>query len=328
MHFIDRSVVEKILTPKLCLKLSQSAFSLISQGKVKQTLRSVIASDNGCLMGTMPAYITEGPYEGFGLKTVKVDFSKYKNRTSHEGYILLYDAPSKGEMALVDAASITELRTAAASALATDILAPPDSDHLAILGTGTQAKKHVQMMMEIRPIQHVSIWGRNKTNVEAFASWCRTQCNLPFTIAKTPAEAVSSADIVCTVTASKEAFLLADDLPKYCHINAIGASALGFQELAPDIYATTQLYVDSKEAVWNSSTCLIQAKLNGFLDPNNMGTEIGELLVSVKKPEIIKKRRTLFKSVGLAVQDLVFAREIINRINNLKTSSLPSNYKE
>ena len=323
MHIIDRSIVEQILTPQLCLKLSASAFSLVSRGKVKQTLRSVIPSDDGRLMGTMPAYITEGSFKGFGLKTVKVDFN-YKNKfTSHEGYIFLYDSPNEGEMALVDAASVTELRTAAASALATSILTPKNVNQLAVLGTGIQAKMHVKMMQEIRPIKHIHIWGRNEKNVETFASWCHTQCNLPFTIAATPAEAVSKADIICTVTASQNVILQAEDLPENCHINAVGSSALGFQELAPNIYSIVELYVDSKEAVWDSSSCLIQAKQKGLIALDNLGTEIGELLTFSSRNEFKTPKRTLFKSVGLAVQDLVFAREIINQIHRpTHTSSI------
>ncbi|WP_038903919.1 ornithine cyclodeaminase family protein [Dickeya zeae] len=311
MQFISRKQVEQALSPSTCLQLSRDAFALVSRGKVKQALRSVISSEQGCLMGTMPAYIEEGPYAGFGLKTVKVDFSHNNQRTSHEGCILLYDASNKGDMVLVDAASVTELRTAAASALATDILAPQNASHLAILGTGVQAKKHVQMLMTIRPFRHISIWGRSETGASAFADWCRQYLRLPVTVAMTPAQAISNADIICTVTASKEPFLHSHDLPDRCHINAVGASAPSFQELGSNIYAEVELYVDCKDAVWNSSTCLQQAKQQGFISQDNMGTEIGELLTSEIPPTARKLQKTLFKSVGLAVQDLVFARAVV-----------------
>ncbi|ADP12945.1 ornithine cyclodeaminase-like protein [Erwinia sp. Ejp617] len=314
MQFIGRKLVEQALSPAKSLQLSRDAFALMSQGKVRQTLRSVIASDDGSLMGTMPACITEGPYAGFGLKTVKVDFSHAHRRTSHEGCILLYDASEEGDMVLVDAASVTELRTAAASALATDILAPRDASRLAILGTGVQARKHFLMLRAVRPIVHLTIWGRSEAGASAFANWCRQQSGLPVTIASTPAQAVSDADIICTVTASKEAFLHATDLPDRCHINAVGASAPGFQEISPEVYTAVELYVDSREAVWSASTCMMQAREQGFLPQRNVGIEPGEWLMTdthtAPRPE-----RTLFKSVGLAVQDLVFAREIVNHTN-------------
>ncbi len=322
MEFISRKQVEQALSPSKCIQLSRDAFALVSEGKVKQSLRSVIACEQGSLMGTMPAYIEAGPYAGFGLKTVKVDFARSEQRTSHEGCILLYDAFDKGDLALIDAASITELRTAAASALATDILAPKNASRLAILGTGVQAKKHAQMMIEIRPIQHISVWGRSERGAVAFADWSLQHLGLPVTIARTPAQAISNAEIICTVTASKEAFLHSKDLPALCHINAVGASALGFQEIGPDIYAKVELFVDSRDAVWNSSSCLLQAKQQGFLLQDHMGVEIGELLKSDIQPTSSHPLRTLFKSVGLAVQDLVFAREVVAQIKTSMNNAI------
>jgi ornithine cyclodeaminase len=167
------------------------------------------------------------------------------------------------------------------------------------------------MMMAVRPIRHIVIWGRSETATSSFASWCRQQLKLPVTVASTPAQAITDADIICTVTASKEAFLHSSDLPTRCHINAVGASAPGFQEISPEVYADLELYVDSREAAWGASTCLQQAKQRGFLSQDNMGTELGELITSNRLLAAPKSQRTLFKSVGLAVQDLVFARAIV-----------------
>jgi len=311
MQFIHREQVEQILSSATCLQLSREAFTLMSRGKVKQTLRSVIASEQGSLMGTMPAYIEDGPYAGFGLKTVRVDFNHHNQSTSHEGCILLYDATDEGGIVLVDAASVTELRTAAASALATDLLAHQNASHLAILGTGVQARKHVQMIMAVRAITYISVWGRSRAGAAQFAAWCQHYSGLPVTVAETPAQAIAQADIICTVTAAKAPFLRASDLPARCHINAVGASAPGFQEVAPDIYTAVNLYLDSREAVWNASSCLLKAKQQGLLLQDASGTEIGTLLTSGDRPDLPVSQRTLFKSVGLAVQDLVFARAIV-----------------
>ncbi|HBV39714.1 MAG TPA: Cro/Cl family transcriptional regulator, partial [Erwinia sp.] len=235
MRYFDRESVEQTLSPEIALQLSYEAFALVSQGKIEQTLRSVIAADDGRLMGTMPAYIKTGPYAGFGLKTVKVDFSQ-PGHASHEGAILLYDASANGEMAVVDAGAITELRTAAASALATKLLSPPDASHLAMLGTGVQARRHLEMLLTVRPIRRITLWGRNRENTARLADWC-SGYNLKVTLADTPAQAVREAEIICTVTAAKAPFLHRQDLPPRCHINAVGASAQGFQELAADVYS-------------------------------------------------------------------------------------------
>ncbi|MEI7254068.1 ornithine cyclodeaminase family protein [Dickeya dadantii] len=311
MQFFDRPAVEHSLPLLLCLQLSRIAFELQSHRHVEQPLRSIVSSTDGRLMGTMPACIRSGEYAGFGLKSVLVNFDKAAGSRSHEGCILLYDAPTAGEMAIVDAGAVTELRTAAASAWATHLLAPADAKRLAILGTGVQARRHLQAMLAVRPIEEVIIWGRGAENTARFASWCREHITQPVGIADSPARAVEGADIICTVTASREPFLTSRDLPEYCHINAVGASALGFQELAAEIYADVELYLDSREAVSAASQCLIEARQQRIIDSGVIGTEIGELGDDFRRHDGMG--RTLFKSVGLAVQDLVFAREVVQR---------------
>ncbi|QMV16946.1 ornithine cyclodeaminase family protein [Vibrio spartinae] len=310
MHYFNRADVEQTLSIPLAIELSQTAFALQSQGKVVQSVRSIIPAPDGRLMGTMPAYISEGKYSGFGLKSVLVNFNPHQGSASHEGCILLFDEQTNGHMVAVDAGSVTELRTAAASAWATHLLAPQHATHLAILGTGLQARKHLLAMLAVRPIQQVTIWGRDQTNVDQFATWCAKHPALNITVAATPAEAVSDADIICTVTAARAPLLQLGDLPQSCHINAIGASAIGFQELDPAIYGAVEHYVDSRESCWNASQCLQQAQEKGYLPADHVSPEIGELggHLLENRPE-----RTLFKSVGLAVQDLVFAREVMNK---------------
>lgn len=308
MHYFNREHVEQTLSIPLAIELSQIAFALQSQGKVVQSVRSIIPAPDGRLMGTMPAYISEGKYSGFGLKSVLVDFNPHQGSASHEGCILLFDEQANGHMVAVDAGAITALRTAAASAWATHLLAPQHATKLAILGTGLQARQHLLTMLAVRPIQSVTVWGRNRANVDQFATWCAEHTALNITGAETPAEAVSDADIICTVTAARSPLLQLCDLPQSCHINAIGASAIGFQELDPAIYGAVEHYVDSRESCWNASQCLQQAKEKGYLSTDHCSQEIGELGEHSleKRPE-----RTLFKSVGLAVQDLVFAREVL-----------------
>lgn len=314
MRVISRENVMQTLSLSQCMALSREAFLLVSQGKVRQTLRSIIAADDGSLMGTMPACITEGPYAGFGLKSVKVDFSHRDQATSHEGAILLYGDDGPGEMALVDAGAITELRTAAASALATDLLAPKDAHHLAILGTGVQARQHARMIAAIRPLTHITVWGRTPANAAAFAAWCREHLRVACEVADSVPQAVKEADIICTVTAATSAFLHARDLPARCHINAPGASAAGFEELAPDVYAQVDWFVDSRDAVTDAARCLRKARELGLLAADCVGTEIGELLMPNARERMPQAKRTLFRSVGVAAQDLVFARAVVARL--------------
>lgn len=313
MIFIERELVECVLNTENSLYLARCAFVLTSQNQVVQPLRSIVSSGKGSIMGVMPAYIKEGDYEGFGLKTAKVDFRRGKQKTSHEGCILLYDSPTEGEITAVDAASVTELRTAAASAVATDILASPDSTTLAILGTGIQAREHAKIIVKIRPIEKITIWGRNEQKARAFLHWCKENLKLPVSLACTPKEAMVGADIVCTVTAAQHPFIDVTDLPNKCHINAVGASTLDFQEFFPNIYPTLDLYVDSREAVLGASSSLVEARKKKIIDSRFSMTEIGELLLSDSSIRT-KNSRTMFKSIGLAAQDLVFARFIASNL--------------
>ncbi|WP_223146084.1 ornithine cyclodeaminase family protein [Iodobacter fluviatilis] len=214
-------------------------------------------------------------------------------------------------MVAVDAGAITEIRTAAASAHATRMLAAPSASRVSILGTGLQAKAHLLAMKKVRPIKHVSIWGRSEEARQSFAIWCKRDCNLSVSIHSSVAEAVNDCDIICTTTAARSPILKSTDLPRHCHINAIGSSALGFQELHEDIYQNSALFTDCNQSVLAASECVIKAVQKGLLPSQGVGTEIGTL--SVDSMPTHQPGVSIFKSVGLAVQDLVFSREVIRR---------------
>ncbi|RMO89994.1 Ornithine cyclodeaminase [Pseudomonas syringae pv. philadelphi] len=311
MLYLDGNTVKSILNFKRGLELSEEAFRLHASGQVEQPLRTVIKGAENALMGVMPAYVKSGPYQGFGLKSVVVRLGEAACGPSHMGSILIYDEAGTSPVVAVDAGAVTEIRTAAASAHATRLLASPDASRLAILGTGLQARAHLQAMQAVRPIRHVSVWGRSKEACQKFAAWSELHCDLPVSICKTVAEAVRDTDIICTTTAARSPILFRADLPSRCHINAIGSSAPGFQELHEDMYQDSTLFTDCNRSVLAASECVIKAVQAGLLAQENAGTEVGTLSRDTrlqKNPGV-----TIFKSVGLAVQDLVFAREIIRQ---------------
>ncbi|MBS9436919.1 ornithine cyclodeaminase family protein [Photorhabdus noenieputensis] len=311
MLYVDKETVARYLTMELSLKLSEIAFKLQSERKVEQPLRNIVKGEDG-LMGTMPIYIKEGPYKGFGLKSVVVRFQSNSDKPSHIGSVLVYDEPGVSGIAAVDAGAITEIRTAAASAYATHLLAAKDASRLAILGTGLQAKAHLQAMLYVRPIKEVTLWGRNAERCREFASWCDKTLNLPISIKASPAEAVLNSDIICTTTASRAPILNRKELPVKCHVNAIGASALGFQELSEDMYSNTTLFTDSNESVLAASQSVIKAREKGIINGSDIGIEIGT--VSQSHSNLCDQGVTIFQSVGLAVQDMVFSREVIRQL--------------
>ncbi|QKE62704.1 ornithine cyclodeaminase family protein [Aquipseudomonas campi] len=311
MLHLDSDSVKKLLNFKLGLRLSEEAFRLHSSGQVEQPLRTIVRGRANELMGVMPAYIKSGPYQGFGLKSVVVRFDADVRGPSHMGSVLIYDEAGVAPVVAVDAGAITEIRTAAASAHATRILAAPDAQRVAILGTGLQARAHLLAMRAVRPIRQVSVWGRSEAACEEFAAWSKRTGDLPVSICATVAEAVHASDIICTTTAARAPILARADLPERCHVNAIGSSALGFQELHEDIYQGSALFTDSNPAVLAAAECVIKAVHKGLLSGEEVGMEIGTLSaddVRAQGPGV-----TIFKSVGLAVQDLVFSREVIRQ---------------
>lgn len=311
MLYLDNNSVKELLNFKLGLRLSEEAFRLHSSGQVEQPLRTIVRGGENELMGVMPAYIKSGPYQGFGLKSVVVRLGAAVCGPSHMGSVLIYDETGVPQVVAVDAGAITEVRTAAASAHATRTLAAPNASRLAILGTGLQARAHLLAMRAVRPIRHVSLWGRSEAACHEFVAWSTHYCDLPVSICTTVVEAVHDSDIICTTTAARLPILARADLPERCHVNAIGSSALGFQELHEDMYQGSALFTDCNRSVLAASECVIKAVHKGFLPGQEVGTEIGTICVEDEWSQ--EQGVTIFKSVGLAVQDLVFSREVIRQ---------------
>ncbi|MHB0774487.1 ornithine cyclodeaminase family protein [Halomonas sp. WWR20] len=311
MLHVDGDSVRKLLDFKLGLWLSEEAFRLHSSNQVEQPLRTIVRGGENELMGVMPAYIKSGPYQGFGVKSVVVRLGTEIRGPSHMGSVLIYDEPGASPVVAVDAGAITEIRTAAASAYATSILAAPSTSRLAILGTGLQARAHLLAMQAVRPIKQLSVWGRTEAARQEFAAWSKRYCDFPISTHATVAKAVHDSDVICTTTAARSPILTRADLPACCHINAIGSSALGFQELHEDIYEHSALFTDCNLSVLASSECVIKAVQKGLLPAQEVGIEIG--ILHANRALISERSVSIFKSVGLAVQDLVFSREAIRR---------------
>lgn len=311
MLYLDSESVKRLLNLNLALRLSEEAFRLHSSGQVEQPLRTIVRGSENELMGVMPVYIKSGAYQGFGLKSVVVRLGVQAHGASHMGSVLIYDEAGASSVVAVDAGAITEIRTAAASAHATRLLASPNASRVAILGTGLQARAHLLAMQAVRPIRHVTVWGRNEAKCHEFAAWGRRYCDLPVSISATAAEAVSDSDIICTTTAARSPILARTDLPEHCHVNAIGSSAPGFQELHEDMYQDSTLFTDCNRSVLAAPDCVVKATHKGLLSTQGVGIEIGTLCpddARTHTPGI-----SIFKSVGLAVQDLVFSREVVRQ---------------
>src|SRR6202167_4162002 len=206
MRFIDREEVAKRLTYEKCIPIVRDAMVAFSRGETKQLLRSIIPLSNGRLFGVMPGAM--GAHAPFGAKLISVfpeNFSR--GIQSHQGLVILFDPETGAPVCVVHAGEITAIRTAAASAVATDALARRDARPLAILGYGEQAATHARAISKVRRLESIVVWGRSPERAQSFAE--RMQGHLAVLVASagTVEKAVAEPDIICTVTSSAEPIL-------------------------------------------------------------------------------------------------------------------------
>ncbi|XP_063171187.1 ketimine reductase mu-crystallin [Candoia aspera] len=275
------------------LEAALAAFSSGPAGGVVQPLRTVVPIQKySGFLGVMPAYSTKDD----ALTTKLVTF--YENVTpSHQATVLLFD-PANGTLkAVMDGNIITAKRTAAVSAIATKYLMPADLDVLCILGAGVQAYSHYELFTELFSFKEVRIWNRTKANAEKFAH----TVNGPVQVCSSAQEAVSGADVIVTVTMATQPILRGEWVKPGAHINAIGASRPDWRELDDNAMRESVLYVDSKEAALRESGDVILSGANVF-------AELGEV-VSGSKPAL-REKTTVFKSLGMAIEDTVAAKMV------------------
>ena len=201
--------------------------------------------------------------------------------------------------------SLTAVRSEAERAVAEEVLARPDAGDLAILGSGAQARAHLEAMAEVRPVRRVRVWSRTAANAEAFAVWARQLLpGVEVEAAATVSAALAGADLVCTTTASHEPLVEAADLAPGAHVNAVGASVADARELTSAAVARCAIYVDSKESAANEAGDLRAPLAEGLIDAGRIRGELGEVLLGRAEGRRDEREITLYKSLGLAVQDV------------------------
>ena len=260
----------------------------------------------------MPGAILDGGT--FGAKLVSVYPDNFaKGKGSHQGIVALFDPDSGAPSAILEAGEITAIRTASASAAATDALARPESRRLAILGYGEQAWRHVEALRRVRPIEEVRIWGRSFEKAQNFAA--RVE-GLGLAASAEPdiEAAVAGADIICTVTAAAEPILDSFAVADGVHVNAVGSSRAGRAEIAEDLVARARFFADHKEGVLSQGGEFIRAREVGLIDDDHLLGEIGEVFAGSLAGRTGPDDVTLYKSLGSIVQDLASAEHIRSRL--------------
>jgi ornithine cyclodeaminase/alanine dehydrogenase-like protein (mu-crystallin family) len=278
--------VHELLTMQECIGVMEDALRALSRGEVSNPLRMKVHGDGAPgLLGLMPAWRGgEKPY--YGLKEVCVfPGNPKRGLDTHVGAVILHSGETGEPLAFVNASAITAIRTAAVSAVATKLLARESSSVLAILGTGVQAKSHREAIPLVRPIREIRMVGRGD-DVE---------------------KAVRDADIIVTATSSREPVLRREWIRAGTHINAVGSSIPAARELDGAAVAASSLFVDRRESTIHESGDFLFAVREGLIDQEHIRAELGEVLEGKAPGRVSNDEITLFKSLGLAIEDLASA---------------------
>jgi ornithine cyclodeaminase/alanine dehydrogenase-like protein (mu-crystallin family) len=288
MLFLDEEEVRKHLRMADLVPGMEKALIDFSAGKVTQPVRQVISVDPpGGFYGMMPALTPEG----LGQKIVTFyPPNADKGMLTHMALIVLNDPQTGAPLAVMDGRLITEMRTAAVSAAATKLLAPKDAKVLAILGSGVQARSHVEALRLVRHFEEIRVWSPNESHAEQFAKEIGAK-------AMSAEDSVRDADVVVTVTSSKISILQGKWLKPGCHVNAVGACRPDWRELDDDAMRNV-VFVDSREAAMKESGDVI-------LSGAKIHAELGEAFAG--KIDIRANETTIFKSLGMAVEDIAAA---------------------
>jgi ornithine cyclodeaminase/alanine dehydrogenase-like protein (mu-crystallin family) len=319
---LDQSDVIRLLPMSECIEVMAAALLALSRGDAVQPVRSILRIPRGNgLLGVMPAYLdsanittaatTATAAAVVGLKAITVMPSNQGTALdSHQGAVLLFEAECGRLLAILDASAITATRTAAVSAVATRVLADPQASDLAILGSGVQAAAHLDSIRAVRPIARVRVWSRNPDNARRFAEEASARTGLRVTSAPTAEEAVRDAGIVCTTTATRDPVLRGEWLGPGVHVNAVGACTPATRELDTEAVRRAIVFVDHRPAALVEAGDLLQPMREGAITESHIAAELGDVLAGLHPGRRGPREITLFKSLGLAVEDLAAAARL------------------
>jgi ornithine cyclodeaminase/alanine dehydrogenase-like protein (mu-crystallin family) len=310
MRLIDAAEVRANLTYEVCIPVVRQAMIALSAGETRQLLRSIMHFTDGRMFGVMPGAM--GDTLAFGAKVLSVFPKNFEvGRPSHQGVVLLFD-PVSGELACVaEARTITAIRTAAASAVATDALARPDARRLAILGYGEQAETHVHAIAKVRPLERVAVWGRSPDRAQAFADRMSAEVGLDVHPVNSAQAAVEDADIVCTVTASHEPVLMGAWVAPGTHVNLVGSSFPGPAEVDSELVVRSRFIADYREGILKQGAEFLIAKQAGLVGDDHIVGEIGQVLSGALAGRQSADQITVYKSIGHIVQDLASVQALL-----------------
>jgi ornithine cyclodeaminase len=315
--------VRSLLDYEGCIGAVREAMAGFSADGVAQPLRSIFALAEGKSLALMPGALSAPGGLGAKLITVFRDPER-PGRSAHRGVVVLFDRNTGEVCCLADAGEITHVRTAAASAVATDALARRDAQRLAIFGCGAQAASHVHALTRVREMKHVLIWGRDRGVAEEFAARMARETSLPLRVEPDAEAAAAQADIICTVTGSPTPVLKGKWVRPGTHVNLVGSSYAGPTEVDSDLVLAGRFIVDSRRSALAAAAEFLIAKKAGLIDDDHIAGEIGEVLIGRVAGRTSAEQVTVYKSLGHVVQDLAAITYLYERVRPRPGAKLPA----
>jgi ornithine cyclodeaminase/alanine dehydrogenase-like protein (mu-crystallin family) len=301
--------VARLLPMEECIEVMEEALAGLARGEMAMPLRFVFSPPGADgLMGLMPSY-RGGERPAYALKAINVipDNPRLRGLDAHQGGVLLSDGESGEPVAFLNASAITEIRTAAVSAVATRALAREDSRELAILGAGVQARSHLEAMRAVCELERVRIYSPTAEHARLLAEEGAAEA------VASAEEAVRDADVVVTATNSPEPVLLREWLKPGAHVNAVGGRPPVMKELDSATIAGSAFFVDRRESAEREAGDYLAALEEGAIDSNHIRAELGEVLIGAKPGREEPNELTVFRSLGLAIEDLAAADHVVRR---------------
>lgn len=294
-----------------CIELMSAALASLARGEVYQPLRTIIRPpDARGLLGLMPAY-RHGESGAFGLKAICVfPGNPAIGKDAHQGMVILFSQETGEPLALMNASQITAIRTAAVSAVATRLLARTDAEELGIIGAGVQARTHLVALGCVRSIKRARVACRNQEHAIQLVREMQNKVSFPIEVVSSNEAAARDADIVVTATSAHEPVIRREWIANGAHINAIGTHSPQSREIDTATMGAARIFVDRRESALNEAGDYLLAAQEGAVTPDSIVAEIGDLVIATKAGRLSPSEITLFKSLGLAIEDVVCAQYV------------------
>lgn len=303
----DAEDVRALLDYPSCIAVVREAMKALSRGETRQLLRTMIHMGEGRTFAQMPGALSDDGM--FGAKMISV-FAEPGNPgvRRHRGLVMMFEPEGGRPVCVADAEEITHIRTAAATAVATDALARADAKVLLLMGTGGQVQSHIEALPLVRDFDRILIWGRDPARAQGVVdAWAD---RLPVDVAVDAQVAAGEADVICTLTGARAPILLGEWLKPGTHVNIVGSSGPGPVEVDSALVLASRFIADSRASALDAAAEFLVAKASGVVDDSHIVAEIGEVLLGRVAGRRSADEITAYKSLGHAVQDLAAAAHI------------------